>query len=161
MRPWFFLVALQLPTEQGLRSMNSTFVVLENIAKLKPVSRWMSFQWRERTLWLLLRCFDVQIGENMMASQRNASFLSIGYILFMDDDSEHKVDESDDGWVRINWERGEWHCVREWWQYCSANYWNVSIFISFLPHPNFAPLSPNITWARGSDSLRIIWYKKG
>ena len=28
-------------------------------------------------------------------------------------------------------------------------------------HPNFAPLSPNITWARGSDSLRITEYKKG
>ena len=39
---------------------------------------------------------------------------------------------------------------------------NVNIFIVFfLPYPNFAPLSPNITWARGSDSLRITWYKKG
>ena len=39
---------------------------------------------------------------------------------------------------------------------------NVSIFIAFLlPHPNCTPLSPNITRARGSDSLRITWYKKG
>ena len=39
--------------------------------------------------------------------------------------------------------------VRECWQYCNVNCQNVSIFIVFfLPHPNFAPLSPNITWAR-------------
>ena len=34
-------------------------------------------------------------------------------------------------------------------------------FRVFLPHPNFAPLSPKFTWARGSDPLRITWYKKG
>ena len=37
-----------------------------------------------------------------------------------------------------------------------------SIFIGFfLSHPKSAPLSLNITWARGSDSLRITWYEKG
>ena len=34
-----------------------------------------------------------------MASQRNITFLSIGYILSMDFDSEHKDDDSDDGWL--------------------------------------------------------------
>ena len=34
-----------------------------------------------------------------MASQRNISFWSIWYILFMDFDSEHKDDDLDDGWM--------------------------------------------------------------
>ena len=34
-----------------------------------------------------------------MASQKNISFWSTGYIVFMDDDSEHKVDDLDDEWV--------------------------------------------------------------
>ena len=44
---------------------------------------------------------------------------------------------------------------------CNANCQNVSIFIDFfLSHPNnFAPLSPSITWARGSNSLKITWYE--
>ena len=46
----------------------------------------------------LLHCLDVQIGKNM-ASQRNISLWSIGYIPFMDYKSEHKVNDSDDGWV--------------------------------------------------------------
>ena len=38
---------------------------------------------------------------------------------------------------------------------------DVSTFIRFFPpHPNFAPLSPKITWGRGSDSPRITSYKK-
>ena len=48
--------------------------------------------------------------KNMMASQRNISFWSIGYMLFMDYDSEHKVDDSDDGWVLDSewiWEESE------------------------------------------------------
>ena len=28
-----------------------------------------------------------------------------------------------------------------------------------LPQPNCAPLSPNITWAKGNDSLRITRYE--
>ena len=36
----------------------------------------------------------------MMAIQRNISFLNHQiYRLFKDNDSEHKVDDSDDGWV--------------------------------------------------------------
>ena len=43
----------------------------------------------------------------------------------------------------------------------NVNCQNVSIFIVFfLPYPNFAPLSPNITSARGSDTLRITWFEK-
>ena len=45
----------------------------------------------------LLHCFYVQIGKNTMASQRNISFISIGHVLFMDCDSEHKVYDLDDG----------------------------------------------------------------
>ena len=38
---------------------------------------------------------------------------------------------------------------------------NASIFIGFfLPHPCFAPLCPNITQTKESDSLRITWYEK-
>ena len=38
--------------ERGPCSANSTFVVLENTAKLKPVSKRTTFRWRERTLSL-------------------------------------------------------------------------------------------------------------
>ena len=77
-------------------------------------------------------------------------------MLFMNDDSEHKVDD----W--INWRGGEWNCIRQYWQYCDVNCWNWA-FLSVSPAPwnNFAPRSPNITWARGSDSLRITWYENG
>ena len=47
----------------------------------------------------LLRCFDIQISKNMTASQRNISFGNIGYMLFMDYDNEHKINDLDDGWV--------------------------------------------------------------
>ena len=39
-------------TEQGPHSANSTFLVLDNMAKLKQVSKRTSFRWRERTLSL-------------------------------------------------------------------------------------------------------------
>ena len=42
-----------------------------------------------------------------MASQRNISFWSTGYILFMDCCSKHKVDYSNDGWVLDSGENGE------------------------------------------------------
>ena len=78
----------------------STFVVLE-----KTLPNWNrcqnqlpSHEGRELHHFLL-RCFDVQISKNTMASQRNISFWSTGYILFMDYDSERKVDDWDDGWV--------------------------------------------------------------
>ena len=113
----------------------------------------------------LLHCFDVQISKNMMASQRNICFLKHWIYTF------HARWQRAwswwpswwmGAWFWINWGGGEWSCVREWWQHCSVNCWNVSIFTGvFLPRPNFAPLSPNITWARESDSLRITWYKMG
>ena len=40
--------------ERGSRSANSTFVVSESTAKLKPVSKRASFRWRETTLLLLI-----------------------------------------------------------------------------------------------------------
>ena len=46
---------------------------------------------------LLRYSFNIQISKTMMASQSSISFGSIGYILYMDDDSECKVDDSDDG----------------------------------------------------------------
>ena len=48
---------------------------------------------------LLRYSFNIQISKTMMASQSSISFGSIGYILYMDDDSERKVDGWDDGWV--------------------------------------------------------------
>ena len=47
----------------------------------------------------LLHCFDVRTGKNTIASQRNISFWSIGYVLSMDFVSKHKDDDSDNGWV--------------------------------------------------------------
>ena len=65
-------------------------------------------------------------------------------------------------WFWINRGRGEWNCVRQWWQHCNVNCRNVNIFYQGFPaSPNFAPLSHNFTWARGSNSFRIIWYEKG
>ena len=54
---------------------------------------------KEENYHCLLRCFDVQISKIMMASQKILVFYSIGCILFMDDDTERKVDDSDVGWV--------------------------------------------------------------
>ena len=66
-----------------------------------------------------------------------------------------------DVWFWVNWWEGQSNCIREWWQHCNVNCRNVSIFIGFfLSHPNFAPLSHCITWARGSNSLKITWYEK-
>ena len=83
----------------------------------------------------------------------------------MDDDSEHKVDDSDDGWVLDS--EQIW---KEESEIVSESDGNTAMLllkcehfyqVVFLPRPNFAPLSPSVTWARGSDSLRITWYKKG
>ena len=88
-RPSFLAVVLTPPT----------FVVLVNTVKLKQVSKQTSVWWRERILSLpiaLFWCSNWQ-QKKMMASQRNISFLKHWYILFMDDDREHKVDDSDNG----------------------------------------------------------------
>ena len=57
MRPSFLAVVLTLPPERGPCSVNSVFVVSENTAKLKPVSKWTSFWWRERSLSLPFALF--------------------------------------------------------------------------------------------------------
>ena len=65
-------------------------------------------------------------------------------------------------WFWLNWGGGEWNCVREWWQYCNVNCWNVSIFISFFSCPTKTLLlsAPILRGLGGSDSLRITWYEK-
>ena len=59
--PWnmalVLTVVLPPPAKQGPRSVNSTFVVLENPAKLKPVFKRTSFQWMERILSLPIVLF--------------------------------------------------------------------------------------------------------
>ena len=59
--------------------MDSMFVVLENIAKLKPVSKENFLPMKGKnsynTLSLPIALFCVQISENTMASQRYISFL--------------------------------------------------------------------------------------
>ena len=47
--------------------------VLENTAKLKPVTEWTSDNGIELYHFLLC-CSDIQIGKTTMASQRNISF---------------------------------------------------------------------------------------
>ena len=78
-----------------------SFVVLENTAKLKLVfeNKFSSDEGRE--LYHFLRhCFGIQICKNMIVNQRYISFLKHGiYVLFVDDDSERKVNDSGDGWV--------------------------------------------------------------
>ena len=136
--------------EQGPHSAHSsTFVVLENTAKLKPVSKWTFFWWRERTLSLAITLFWCSNWRKYNVVKEILVFWSIGYIFLMDDNSKHKVDDSDDGWMldsEKNWGGGVWSL--------QSNCQNVSIFIVcfvFLPHPSFAPLSPSITWSRGKQ----------
>ena len=56
--------------------MNSTDVILENTAKLKLVSKRTSFY------HFLLLCFDIQIGENTLASKRSIRFFEALAIYF-------------------------------------------------------------------------------
>ena len=69
------MVVLTLPVERDARTTNSTFVVLENTAKLQQVSKRTSSSCRERIYHFLLHCFYIQISENTMAGQRNINFL--------------------------------------------------------------------------------------
>ena len=61
-RQWFWLFKKHRnafrTTQQGPYSPNSTFVALENKAKLKLVSKWTAFWWRERTLSVLIVLFS-------------------------------------------------------------------------------------------------------
>ena len=113
----------------------------------------------------LLHCFDVQISDNAMASKWNISFLK--HWLYTFHGWWHRawcwwLGRWTGTWFWINWGGGKWRCVRERWQLCNVHCWNVSVFIGFFqPRPNFAPLSPNIPWARGSDSLHTTGYEKG
>ena len=45
--------------------------------------------------------------------------------------------------------------------FCNVNSQRIYTAADFsLPQPkHFIPFSPNITWARGSNSLRVTWYK--
>ena len=83
----------------------------------------------------------------------------------MDYDSEHKVDDSDDGWVLDSEYTGVLESevgsesdgntavlTVEMWGFLSG--FSCSTQTLFL-------LAPIITWARGSDSLRIISHEKG
>ena len=57
MIPSFLAVVHTPPAEWDPRSEVSTFVVLENTAKLKPVSKRTSVRWRERTMSLPIALF--------------------------------------------------------------------------------------------------------
>ena len=86
----------------------------------------------------LLHCSDVQIGKNMMASQRNISFwkhrictfhgwwqwawsLWLGWWM--------------DAWFWINWGGGMWSCVREWWQTLQCKLSKCEHFYQGFPAP--------------------------
>ena len=62
--------------------MHSTFVVLENTAKLKLVSKQISSDEGRELYHFLARCFDVQIRENTIANPRNISFLKHWIYIF-------------------------------------------------------------------------------
>ena len=83
----------------------------------------------------------------------------------MDDDSEHKVDDSDDGWVLYSeWIREEESdIVPESDGHTAMLTVEMWAFLSGFScrHPYAVPLSPNITWARGSYSHGITWYETG
>ena len=61
-----------------------------------------------------------------------------------------------DGCLILN----KWGWCQRLMHHCNSNCQHVSFVIIFLlPYPN-APLSPSITGARGSNSLRITWHAK-
>ena len=140
--------------EQGPRSMNTTFVVLEN----------SQFQTSSKMNCLLMK------GENSITSdcvvwtvKEILVFWSIGYIYFscMMTMSIKLMPRTKNGCLILNtlWRRRVKLCQRV---HCNVNCPNVSIFVRFFLHdPNFAPLSPNITWVRESIWLRITSYEEG
>ena len=137
-----------LPTERGPHSTNSTFVVLANTAKLKPVSKWTSFL-----------CFDVQIGRNTMASQRKISSKAVGvHFSWIMIASIKLMTQTMDGCLfYIKWGGGEWKCVREWWQHCNVNCQNVSIFSGFsCPTPTLLLLAPILLGLRNATHLDLL-----
>ena len=68
-----FLALLTL-VKWGHRSVNSTFVVLENTAKRNQYLNELPSDEGTELYHFLLCCVDIQTGKNMMASQRNISF---------------------------------------------------------------------------------------
>ena len=81
------------------------------------------------------------------------------------DDSEHKVDYSDYGRVLdselIGAEESDIGSESDGKTAMLTVEMIAFLSFFFLPYPNFAPLSPNITCARGSHSFKITWYDKG
>ena len=96
MRLLFLAAVLTPATTRGPHSANSTFVVLINTTKLKQFQNELPSHERKELYHFLLRCFDIQIGKNTIASERNITFLQ-HWILFMDDERKHKVDDVDKG----------------------------------------------------------------
>ena len=95
------MVVLTPPMERGPRSMNSTFVVLENTAKTETGFK-TNFLLMKNENSITSYCVVLMFKSSkiQLLIKEILVFWSIGsYILFMDDDSENKTDDSDDGLV--------------------------------------------------------------
>ena len=119
-------------------------------------------------------CVYIQIGENMVASQRNVTFSEALGKLFKNNDSEYEADGSDNSWEPTCPQIGELESetvsesgantavliqnVRTFIRNFQANtavlIQNASIFIRNF-QSSFAPLR-----ARGSGLLRNTWQEK-
>ena len=87
--------------------------------------------------YLLCVVFTFLLATTQWLVKRNIVFWSIWYEYLMDDDSEHKGNASDDGWVLNSeyvWEK-ESEIVSEWWQHWSVNCHSLSSFVICFPVP--------------------------
>ena len=112
------------------------FFVFESTAKLHPILKRTSFWWWKRTLSLPGTALTFQSAKISWKVKEILVFWSTGCRFFMDDNSKHKADTLDDGWVLDSEQTGEEESeiVSEWGKHCSVNCQNVSIF-TFPPPP--------------------------
>ena len=112
----------------------------------------------------LLCCFDVQISKNTMASQEMLVSEALGiYFPWNMIASIKLMTRTMDGWLIMNKLR------RRRVKLCQRVMATLQCKLSkcehfdrfvFLPHPSFAPLSPNITWAREATHSELRGTKR-
>ena len=163
----FLVVVLTLPAERGRQSTNSAFVVLENTAKLKPVSKQTFFQLRERessiTSYSVVLTF--KSAKIQWVVKRNIKFseaLDL-YFSWMMTASIKLLTRTMDGCLILDkLVRRRMKLFREWWQHCKFSCLNVSIFIGFfLSHPDFALLAPVLLGPGEATHSELLRTKKG
>ena len=94
------MVVLKLPEERGPRSTNSTFVVLEKHSQTETGFKTNCLPMKgENCITSYCVVLSFKSAKLRWLVKKKRVFYSIGCILFMDDDTERKVDDSVDGGV--------------------------------------------------------------